>query len=1059
LLKEFDRYFKELQAVPLSNITEHTHRPVLKKLLEKIAESSNNKIQIIHEEKRSKEGFGAPDFSVKSTEAIIGYIENKKIEEDLDKVLKSPQIKKYRELSQNILLTNYCEWILLKDENVIQRANLFYKTDLDNKKFKIDPLKVQEVQRIIENFLSSPPKNIGKSKLLAEALAVRAKNLKEFLFEDIELTVKQNTQGRIYGLYKTFQENISHELTIEDFSDTFSQMIAYSLFLAKLNAGNDTITLRNAKDFIPASYELIRELVTFIEELQENKDYLNTRWIIQEIISIVNYIDLEAILLDLSFVKQTKLPDEEKELFKKDPYIYFYEDFLKAYDSTIRQRRGVYYTPPPVVSFITRAINDILKNDFGIEEGFADREQITVLDFATGTGTFLRDIISLILDEIPEKSGKKDLIIKDHILKNLYGFEYLIAPYTIAHLKLSQFLKEKSYTLKNNERFEIYLTNTLEPLNPQGSFFLPALSKEAKEAQKIKDKKILVITGNPPYNVKSKNNSDWILEEIKEYKPEDEKNINPLSDDYIKFIRFAHKKMENLDKGVIGIITNNSFINGLIHRKMRNSLLNGFSEIYVINLHGNSNIGETSPDGSKDENVFDIKQGVSISIFAKNSTKQGCRVFYRDLFGKRKDKYKFLAESTIKTAGFEELQIDEFNKEFRSTKWGKERFQDNLSFFSPIGAIKDYGKFWGVTDIFQKYNSGIQTEKDNIAIQFKKEDMDRLLNDFKSLELREISQKYSLTIEKVKSCLGTLRFEKYDKELIKQINYRPFDNRYTYFSSKQGFLGRSRYEIMKHFIRDNNLGLLFLRTLSKEKAKHFGIVNNIVDRHFLDSAADSMSVVPLYLYETEDEFKQRTNKSGGQMGLFAMTEQYQPKRENFKPEFRAFVNNKYGKTYSPEEILGYIYAVMHSPTYREKYLEFLKIDFPRIPFVENTKMFEKLSELGFELVQKHLLEGVKTTHSYTGQGNDIVEKSGNINDPFWIDGKLLINKDQYFDNVTEEVFKFQIGGYYVLEHYLKDRKGRKLTIDEIENIEKVINVLGFTIEQMAKIDALARDWI
>ncbi len=417
-------------------------------------------------------------------------------------------------------------------------------------------------------------------------------------------------------------------------------MIAYSLFLARLNAGDKIITLRNAKDFIPASYELIRELVTFIEELQENKDYINTRWIIDEIISIVNYIDLAAILLDLSFIKQTKLLDEEKELFKKDPYIYFYEDFLKAYDAKIRQRRGVYYTPPPVVSFITRAINDILKKDFGIEEGFADREQITVLDFATGTGTFLRDIIELILEKIPE--NKQANIIQNHILKNLYGFEYLIAPYTIAHLKLSQFLKEKNYALKgkDDERFQIYLTNTLEPLNPQSSFFVPALSKEAQEAQKIKDKKILVITGNPPYSGHSQNPSEkyieedgrrkkvktWIGELIQDYykidgQPLGEKNPKWLQDDYVKFIRFAQHKMENVEEGIIGIITNHSFLDNPTFRGMRQSLMKTFDRMYFIDLHGNSKKKEKCPDGSKDENVFDIEQGVCISIFVKKKQK------------------------------------------------------------------------------------------------------------------------------------------------------------------------------------------------------------------------------------------------------------------------------------------------------------------------------------------------------------------------------------------------------------------------------------------------------
>jgi len=688
-----------------------------------------------------------------------------------------------------------------------------------------------------------------------------------------------------------------------------------------------------------------------------------------------------------------------------------------------------------VVSFITRAINDILKNDFGIEEGFADREQITVLDFATGTGTFLRDIIALILEDLPPKSGKKDLIIKDHILKNLYGFEYLIAPYTIAHIKLSQFLREKEYKLKDDERFEIYLTNTLEPLNPQINFLLPALTKESQEAQKIKDKKILVITGNPPYSGHSQNPSEkyieengkrkkvktWIGELIQDYytvdgQPLGERNPKWLQDDYVKFIRFAQNKISQTGEGVIGIITNHSFLDNPTFRGMRRSLMNTFDRIYFIDLHGNTKKNEKCPDGSKDDNVFDIEQGVCISLFVK---KEGLKkgIYHTSFWGKRNEKYRQCYENSIKSIDWVELEPD----------------QPFYLFIPQNTELREqYQKNFAIKEIFELNNVGIVTANDKILVSYNEIDLKK-----------KVEEHYQIN---------------FNPKITEPVSYRPFDKRFLYYDTK--IIERARFNIMNQFINKNNIGIYTCRQTITNLWQHVFITKNIIDDCCISNKTKERGYIfPLYFYETEEEYKQRTNKAGGQMGLFATAEPYQPKRENFKPEFRTFINNKYGKEYTPEQILGYIYAVMHCPAYREKYLEFLKIDFPRVPFVDDAAMFEKLSELGFELVQKHLLEGVKPAHRYTGKGDDLVEKSGNKNDPFWINGKLYINKTQFFDNVPEEVFNFQIGGYNVIEHYLKDRKGRKLSYDEIENIEKVVQVISFTIDQMQKIDELAKGWI
>lgn len=425
---------------------------------------------------------------------------------------------------------------------------LCFKNEIENKKANLDPSKVEAVEKLIKNFFSQTPKLIGDAKKLAEALAVRAKLLKEFLLDELNRQKTEHTEGRLYQLYETFKKFIFNDLTIDEFSDAFAQNLVYGLFLAKLNADTKKIDLNNAWDYIPSSFELIKELVDFLKELKRD-EYRETKWIVEEVLTILNNLDLKSIQESLSFTPGKKRKDAGNWMGDKDPYVYFYEDFLKAYDKKLRQAKGVYYTPPPVVNFIVRAIDDILVNTFGIKERLADRQKVTVLDFATGTGTFLVEVFQQILDKLPKQSGKKDLVIKQHLLKNIYGFEYLIAPYTIAHLKLSQFLKEKDYELATKERFQIYLTNTLEPVDKQIKIpLLPALTEESKQAQTIKDNSVLVITGNPPYSISSSNTHSFIIKLLEDYKKGlNERKVN-LDDDYIKFIRFAHKKMETWTK-------------------------------------------------------------------------------------------------------------------------------------------------------------------------------------------------------------------------------------------------------------------------------------------------------------------------------------------------------------------------------------------------------------------------------------------------------------------------------------------------------------------------------
>lgn len=853
MITYFNDYFKVLQSKPIEEITEHSHRTPLENLLNAIAQHHKYKLQILHEPKR-QQGFGAPDFKISNSGSIVGYVENKKSDENLSKLYNSNQIKKYKALNDNILLTNYKEFVWIKGDEVTSKT-LFTDWDLLNRTATLNEKNVHEVEELILKFYSQPPVKIATAKKLAEALAVRAKYLKDFLNEELTDQHNNNKQDKLIGLYETFKTYVFHELTIEEFADAFAQNLAYGLFLAKLNAKAQQVTLLNAKEFIPHSFELIRELVDFLDELK-NKQYAPTRWIVEEVLTIMNNFDQQEIQRSLFYrrVKATDIFDETNYSFT-DPFIYFYEHFLAAYDKALRKAKGVYYTPPPIVNFIVRAIDDILKTSFNIKDGLADMNKVTVLDFATGTGTFLVDIMQRIIDNTLPKTADRRLMVKEHILKNLYGFEYLIAPYTIAHLKLSQYLKDAGYPLESSERLQVYLTNTLEPIYKQIKIpLLPGLTKETQLAQKVKDNPILVITGNPPYSIHSKNTGDWILEQIEKYKPRDEKKIN-IDDDYIKFIRFAQEKMDRVENGIVAIISNNSFLNGITHRKMRNSLLETFNEIFIINLHGNYRIKEKTPEGKIDENVFDIMQGVSINIFIKTKIKlKSSEVKYIDVWGNRKYKENYCWNTTLSQEKFITINIEEFNKIFRSTKWGQNRFIDDLSFFVPKTnhEIDKYGNGWGLHEIFRKYSVGIKTKINSIATDFNDQILKKRIKDIllKKPSLTKIVEEFEISKKTTWEYTKALKAV-YDDNKIVEYDLAPFNKRFIFYD--KDFLSRSRSEIMNSFFHRENIGL---ETSRLDEFVSF-ISDRISDEHFGGPASYKM---PLYVYDENKKLENFKNE-------------------------------------------------------------------------------------------------------------------------------------------------------------------------------------------------------
>ncbi|MBU0626404.1 N-6 DNA methylase, partial [Patescibacteria group bacterium] len=710
------------------------------------------------------------------------------------------------------------------------------------------------------------------------------------------------------------------------FADAYAQTVVYGYFLAFLQS-EKKITIEDASRLIQPSFKVIKEFFTLIIDYNMPP---HIKWILDEIVNLINNIDLEKLYESMSF---KRIRGENI----KDPYIYFYETFLGEFDPDKRKSKGAYYTPLPVVSFIAKSIDKILIENFKKNKGFAD-QSVNVLDFAVGTGTFLVIIFQLIFDKFLLEQGRVKGLITGHLLKNFYGFEYLVAPYVIAHLKLYQLLKDNGYDFIDKERLQIYLTDTLDDTQHQKNLLFPALSEEGQDAHETKLKtKILVITGNPPYNNKSKNNKQWIIDLIQIYKPYGEKKIN-INDDFIKFIRYAQWKIESTGQGIVGIITNNSFLNGLTQRKMRKELMNDFDEIYILDLHGYSGIRGKYSYSDTDENVFDnIQQGVSINIFVRKEIRdKACRVFYHDLYGKKEDKYKFLSNNDIKSIEWEELDIFGFNAEFKKTRWNG-RFAEGMNFFVPmrhVDKIRIYGNFWGMTDIFNCSGSGVKNDRDELVKDFDKTDLsERMKKAFSGDYDKSFKRKCNIKNSSSYKLEDKLREQEFDETSIIDIHYRPFDFRQIYY--KVGFTSRPSYEVMQHMINHRNIGISFIRNYYEAQSYDYVLVSDkIIDIHYIGGQS---YFAPIYSYSETKELENNKIKYGS----------HKEEPKNFTETFNNFIDKKYSFKPTPEEIIGYIYSILYTPIYRTKYLELLKIDFPRIPFINDEMLFKKLSDLGW----------------------------------------------------------------------------------------------------------------
>ncbi|EEU6696808.1 N-6 DNA methylase, partial [Campylobacter jejuni] len=948
MLKAYLENIKDIST----NDKEHTHRTALQNLLQAIKDNQDkqNKISIKQEPNNDKEGRGAPDFLITKDFLTLGYIENKRVNANLDNIITSDQILKYTKLSPNIILTDYLRFILLSlnDKNEIIICKEVKICSLDEiksivKNQSLLDTKTQELNELFSIFFSKIPNPINSALDFANHLSLRTRILKDELL----LSSKNET---LLSLFNTFKETLYKELSYEEFCDSFAQTLTYSLFLAKLN--NDTakeIDLNNAKKFIPKSFPLIRSMSGFLDDSFENLE--NIKWLLEEIINIINHIDITSIIKELNKTSEKDLFNRSILSTHKDPYLHFYETFLASYDPKLREVRGVYYTPAPVVIFIINAIDEALKQDFNHKKGLSEAldKNITLLDFATGTGTFLLEAFRKALEPISKNSvnyNPKALIDK------FCGFEFLIAPYTIAHLKISQSFKEEfNSPLNDDESLKIALTNTLyfksisKEQNDQNTLFtLIDLTREFKKAQKIKEEQILIITGNPPYSGASSNKGlyedeikisyglepskanlnneqkKWISSYFKEkskqntstfkaiyekHKLENEKNPKVMLDDYVKFIRFAQSKIDSQESGIFAFISNNSFLDNPTFRGMRYSLMQSFDKIYILNLHGDTRKKEKAPDGSKDDNVFDIMQGVSINIFIKqNSKAKNTNIYYHDLYGKRKDKYEFLYENDL-----------------NSIKWTLVKNNEPFYLFLPQNndLLEEYNKGISVKDIFMLSSVGIASSKDAILISTNNKKLEQQVYNF---------------------------YNEFDKKYIKEIAYKPFDTQKIYYDIKK--VERPRIDIMEHFLGYENIGLIYDRGTNLKEISNLFISSKVIDKHLVGA---NSYVSPLYLYPTtrSKKFLKKENPNFNE-------ENFTSKIENFKESFRTFIDELYKEKFSPEDILGYIYAVLFHKIYREKYLDFLKIDFPKIPFTKDKNTFKNLSKLGLKLVNLHLLK-------------------------------------------------------------------------------------------------------
>ena len=1023
----FDTYIQSIQSNLLRG-SERTHYPSIKNLLDNPAAS----LVAIIEEKGNKAG--VPDFTVRRRDLLVGYVEAKDVGLDLNPVEKTEQLQRYREsLNGNLILTNYLEFRWYVEGKVRLTAVLAERIGDE-----ITLCNYDKTLELIEGFLNYASAAINSPEDLAKQMARLTKSI--LLATESALQIETET-GELHQLKRGFNEILLPDLNDAAFADMYAQTISYGLFAARVshaqNPGNQLFDRRTAGTYIPATNPFLRRLFNSIIET----DLLGKiNWAIDDLVELLGRVDMTAILEN--FGSRTR---------QSDPVVHFYETFLAAYNSALRKSRGVYYTPEPVVSYIVRSVDAILKNRFNLPLGLADNSKnpdtqqprVQILDPATGTGTFLYGVVDRIYQNLADMgiSGSWNQYVQENLLNRLFGFELLMAPYAIAHLKLGLQLQNLGYEFSSKQRLGVYLTNTLdEALKKSEVLFAQFVAQEANEASAIKrDVPVMVVLGNPPYSGHSANKSEWIAGLVKDYYyvdgvPLKERNSKWLQDDYVKFIRFGQWRVSQTGFGVLAFVTNHGYLDNPTFRGMRQNLMQTFTDIYVLDLHGNSKKKEVSPDGSPDQNVFDIQQGVSIGIFIKEPGKSTpAKVHHAELWGSRTSKYE--------TLNF--IDID-------STEWKIIHPQSPFYLFVPQNRdlFAEYNDGWKITDIMPVNSVGIVTARDDLTIKWSVQEVKETVKDFVSLPVEEARNKYDLGKDsrdwQVSLAQDDLRSHNLEDSKIVPILYRPFDKRYTYYTGKtRGFLCMPRFEVMRHILQGENLALATARSIEIGEWDHLFCTVQLLQHHTV-SLKEVNYLFPLYLYpDTENE----------QGNLFS------ERTPNLSQKFLSAIREKLGYIPTPEAIFYYAYAVFYSPTYRQRYAEFLKIDFPRLPLTSDNELFQTLAQKGEELVALHLMKSKKlnkviTKYPVSGD-NAVTQVTYNESER-----RVYINKQQYFEGITPEVWAFKIGGYQVLDKWPKDRKkaNRSLSFDEVLHYQRIVVAMKETMQIMAEIDEVIPDF-
>jgi len=1033
--------------------TEHTYRPALKDLLDALGKD----LQAINEPKRLSRA--APDFALvpNRTGQAVGYVETKLPDANLAEVETSEQLLRYRKHLDNLLLTNYLEFRWYTAGSLRRSARLGV---LSESKVLLEPGGYQAVAELLDAFLNYEGEKLGDARELAEFMARLAHFIRQ---EVLNLFANEASPGFLHSQFEAFRKELIKDLEPDQFADMYAQTLAYGLFSARAASPGALFDRAKAWEQLPPTNPFLR---SFFYQLSGPDLDPQISPYVDDLVRLLARADMHEILKH--FGKATR---------REDPIVHFYETFLAAYDPAKRKQRGVYYTPEPVVSYIVRSVDWLLRTRFDCPMGLADPEAF-ILDPATGTGTFLYFVIAQIYEYFHSRgqAGLWQDYVRDHLLPRLFGFELLMAPYAVAHLKLAWQLEHLGYDASDDERLGVYLTNALEPANDKpGDVFAPWLVQEAQEADAVKrEKPIMVVLGNPPYSVNSFNTGEWITNLLKrayytvDGRPLGEANPKVLLDDYVKFIRFGEWRLQQTGKGILAFITNHGYLDNPTFRGMRQHLLNSFSELFLLNLHGNSKKKEVCPDGSPDENVFDIQQGVSLLLAVKQpGAPRPVKVYYADLWGTREYKY---------------AQLD--STDASNTEWQELNPKQPFYLFEPFNAelISEFYSLTAIPALFPMTSTGIKTHRDHFVFDFDRSALEARIATFldPALSDDEVAQKLGLKSNrdwKLPEKRKLLQSAANWKDYIKPALYRPFDVRWLFYHKNAIDFGRP--EVMHHLLAGPNLALCVGRQGHVVGPSQWNLVfcsKNIADFNLFYRGGHL--VFPLYLYpKSSDQLRTEDTGHVWPPGLngrrpnldFDLVQQLAARLAlPFVPEPDSKPADEKRKPlaergwFGPEDLFYYVYALLHSPAYRERYRDFLKLDFPRLPFTSDRALFARLASLGAQLVALHLLEAPELKNpenwltSFPTPGDNRVEKGFPKYHPKT--RRVRINSRQAFEGVPQAVWDFQIGGYRVAQKWLKDRRGRTLSSDELTHYQQVILALARTLDLMRQVDEAIPAW-